>query len=153
MQREGWHGRGEGQGARYVTAGLRSMHTDKSSARPAPKMHKKAAACETIKVSDDNKPGLAGHVASTSSPCVTIYLGECWYTSLFPESLTFFQTPWSLSMTEHQFTLSTLVTRPLIVLAGHPLIPVSIQPSLPDRDVITLLLRQYPWTRFLLRCS
>ena len=56
-------------------------------------------------------------------------------------------------MTERQLILSTLVTRLLIVLAGQPLVPVSLQPSLPDRDVITLLLGQYPWTRLLLYCS
>ena len=57
MQREGWHRRGEGQGARYVVIGLSLTHTDKSSARPAPKVRKKAAACKTIEVSDDDEPG------------------------------------------------------------------------------------------------
>ena len=56
-QREGWHRRGEGQGARYVVTGLSSMHTDKSSARPAPKICKKGSMHETIEVSDDNEPG------------------------------------------------------------------------------------------------
>ena len=57
MWREGWHQRGEGQGARYVFTGLRSMHNDRSSARPAPKMHKKASTRKTIEVSDDDEPG------------------------------------------------------------------------------------------------
>ena len=57
MWREGWHRRGEGQGARYVVTGLRSTHADKSSARPAPKIHKKRSTHKTIEVSDDDKPG------------------------------------------------------------------------------------------------
>ena len=56
-RREGWHRRGEGQGARYVVTGLRSMHADRPSVRPAPKMHKKASTHETIEVSDDDEPG------------------------------------------------------------------------------------------------
>ena len=56
-RREGWHRRGEGQGARYVVTGLSSTHTDESSARPAPKIHKKASTRETIEVSDDDEPG------------------------------------------------------------------------------------------------
>ena len=47
----------EGQGARYVITGLRSTHTDKSSARPASKIHKKGSTCEMIEVSDDDEPG------------------------------------------------------------------------------------------------
>ena len=40
-----------------MVTGLRSTHTDRSSARPAPKMCKKASTCKTIKVSDDNELG------------------------------------------------------------------------------------------------
>ena len=40
-----------------MVTGLNLTHTDKSSARPAPKIRKKGSMCETIKVSDDNKPG------------------------------------------------------------------------------------------------
>ena len=36
---------------------LSLMHTDKSSARPAPKMCKKAATRKMIEVSDDEEPG------------------------------------------------------------------------------------------------
>ena len=56
-RREGWHRRGEGQGARYVVTGLRSTHADRPSARPAPKMRKKASTHETIEVSDNDEPG------------------------------------------------------------------------------------------------
>ena len=40
-----------------MVTGLSLTHTDKSSARPAPKIHKKGSMCKTIEVSDDNKPG------------------------------------------------------------------------------------------------
>ena len=40
-----------------MVTGLRSTHTDRSSARPAPKMCKKASTRETIEVSDNNEPG------------------------------------------------------------------------------------------------
>ena len=33
------------------------MHTDESSARPAPKIHKKGSTCKMIEVSDDEEPG------------------------------------------------------------------------------------------------
>ena len=55
--REGWHRRGKGQGARYMVTGFSLTHTDKSSARPAPKICKKGSMRETVEVSDNNKLG------------------------------------------------------------------------------------------------
>ena len=40
-----------------MVTGFSLTHTDKSSARPVPKIHKKGSTCETIKVSDDDEPG------------------------------------------------------------------------------------------------
>ena len=40
-----------------MVTGLSSTHTDKSSVRPAPKIHKKGSMHETIEVSDNDKPG------------------------------------------------------------------------------------------------
>ena len=54
-------------------------------------------------------------------------------------------------MTERRFTFSNIGDLSSYCLRQTPIRPrFSFRSSLPDRDVITLSLRQYPWTRFLL---